>query len=279
MSETLVIATAHQDDWPLFMGAAVFEHLRRPNARVVLIVTTAGDAGTEPWHWQSRFSGALLALVRALPDWSPYDPQARGFSVSYEQVTLADKVVLRARVVRDDRECACMYLMHLPDGSARGTGFPPAFASLERLRAGQRLTALWPPEHPSVYESWDAFTAVLREILAHERDGEPVRIFAADPDPERNPGDHSDHRHTSLAIEELARGDASLRPIWFKTYCIAALEENLDASASNDQRAAIFAYGGGYMAAAAGETQTWRTGWEREYPRLRSRQYPCDPNG
>lgn len=274
----LFVVVAHQDDWPLFMGKEVFAHLRRGEGRVAIVITTAGDAGDTQAHWRSRFSGTLLALLRALPSWSPYDePQSQGYAVRYERVRMASKWTLRASVSEGERERACIYLLHLPDGGAAGNGFAPAFASLKRLHEGSAVTALWPAEDPSVYRTWGEFEAVLAAIVARERGGAAAMpVFAADPDTQRNPGDHADHRYTSLALAHLAQGDPSLRPVWFKTYCVAELDENLAPAECDDQRAAIFAYGGGYGAAAAGYGERWRTGWEREYPRVRARQYPRD---
>lgn len=274
----LFVIVAHQDDWQLFMGKEVFARIRE-GRRIVIVVTTAGDAGDERSHWTSRLSGLVLSVLRAFPAWSPYPSEATaGYRVAYDTAALAGKTALRVTLDDAAQERAALYLLHLPDGGSDGAGFAPRGQSLKRLHEGEPLSALWPEGSPSTYHSWAQFETTLAAIVERERAGgtDTVRVYAADPDAQRNPGDHADHTYTSLAVAALAERDPSIEPIWFATYAIAARDANLAGDAADDQRAAIFAYGGGYSAAAAGFGETWRTGWEREYPHFKGRQYPAD---
>jgi len=271
------VVVAHQDDWQLFMGKEVFARIRE-GRRVVIVVTTAGDAGDDPSHWTSRLAGLVLSVARAFPGWSPYATGASGgYAVSYQTQTFAGKTVLRVSIAGSgDTTCVALYLLHLPDGGSAGEGFAPRAQSLKRLREGHPVTALWPERSPSTYESWAELEATLAAIVEHERDdvAPAAPVYAADPDASRNPGDHADHAYTSHAVASLAQRDPSLVPVWFATYAIAARDENLSGADADDQRAAIFAYGGGYTAGVAGFGERWRTGWEREYPHFKGRQYP-----
>ena len=284
--EPLFVVVAHQDDWQLFMGKDVFGHLRDVRKRVVFIVTTAGDAGDAESHWKSRASGAVLSALRALPSWSPYRLRAMesptlpsGYAVSYAQTEANGNAVLTCAV--DDRDAAeiRMHLLHLPDGGTHGNGFAPRFESLSALRnEGKALHTLWPEETPAVYGTWEELESTIEAVMLVERSAfpGPIRVLAVDPDERENPGDHVDHRLTSQAVASILRRHSCFVPVWFATYCIAQRDENLDADDANDQRAAIHAYAGGYMATAAGLQPTWRRGWEREYPAFRNRQYSND---
>ena len=155
----VLVLSAHPDDWQIFAGPAVYEHLRDPQTQVCVIDLTAGDAGDDERYWKARHSGAVSALLRGLPTWSPYpfgDLTAAtlpsGFSVSYEPAPYAGKTLLRTSVRCGDREAAQIVSLHLPDGRADGAGFAPAHQSMLGLREGRCvLRPLWPPGAPDVY--------------------------------------------------------------------------------------------------------------------------------
>jgi hypothetical protein len=266
---TCFVVVAHQDDWQIFMGSDVYAHIRDPLCNVVIIVTTAGNGKHSDYHWKSRLSGAVLSICRALPSWSPYalnDNNSAtipcGFAVSYEAVEVAGKMALRCEVRGENGRGASLYLLHVPE-------------PLADLQSGERAVPLWPADAPA-YESWDELVQTIQAIMTEEAHGaaRPMHVHAADPDPATNPGDHVDHGLTSQAIRQICATNSKFRPVWYSMYCNQDKAENLDGAQAGDQRCAIYAYGGGYMATAAGFGETWRTGWEREYPAFRARQYP-----
>ncbi|WP_433870942.1 hypothetical protein [Saccharopolyspora sp. CA-218241] len=62
----------HQDDALLFRGEFLQTDVNTPGARVVHIVTTAGDNGWQPSWWQAREAGLVAAHNRAqAPDQYP----------------------------------------------------------------------------------------------------------------------------------------------------------------------------------------------------------------
>ncbi len=274
--QPVFVVVAHQDDWQLFMGADVYAYLRDPHNHVVFIVTTAGDAGRGDAHMRSRFNGALLSVLRALPSWSPYGSGVPGgVRVSYNAAIVHDKRILTCTIEDANAASVRLYLLHLRDGGT-GAGFPPHFQSLSALRhAGLPLQALWPSEAPPTYNNWDDFVSTLAQIISAERAGDlpNAAILSTDPDAARNPGDHSDHQMTAAAVVDLVQRNAFLRPMWYGGYSNAAKPENLGDADADAQRAALYAYGAGYMATAAGFGDTWRASWEREYPHFKKRQY------
>ena len=266
---TCFVAVAHQDDWQLFMGSDVCAHIRDPHCNVVIVVATAGNGKHGDYHWKSRLSGAVLSVCRALPSWSPYALNHReapglpsGFSVSHERTSAAGKHVLRCEIRANAGLGATLYFLHIPE-------------PLSGLHDAAPVTPLWPEDAPA-YGSWSEFVGTLESILLEEARGaeEPMAVHAADPDPSANPDDHADHTLTSQAVREIANRHRQFRPVWYSTYSNRHKPENIDGSQADDQRSAIYAYGGGYMATAAGFGETWRTGWEREYPVFKGRQYP-----
>ncbi len=269
---TTFVVCAHQDDWQLFMGADVYRALRDPREHVVFVIATAGEGRHDDRHWRARLNGCVLSIMRALPSWNPYlaDDEALPSSctVAYALEHIAEKAVLRADVTDERAASVRIYLLHARDGRS-GDGS----ASLAALRDESRpLAVRWPADAPP-YRTWAEFVAVLEAIVRHEREPGPARVFAADPDPERNPGDHDDHRATSQALLELLPRCEGLTATWYAMYATASRPENLAGEDAADQRAAIYAYGGGYTATAAGLGDAWPQSWEREYPAFKNRQY------
>jgi hypothetical protein len=278
MSKVFVVV-AHQDDWQLFMGSDVFQYVRN-GTPVTIVVTTAGNGPHPEYHWKSRLSGAVLSVLRALPSFSPYRLQSgeapdlpAGFTVRYERAEFNGKTVLSVCIQGESTAPIMLYFMHLPDGGTSGSGFAPGFGSLTKLREGTSVSTLWPEETPCLYESWNSFVSTLEAIIRADHAGGDALVLAADVDLRSNPGDHVDHGLTSKAVGEVVARNGFLRPVWFSMYANAERPENLDGKRAGDQRAAIYAYGGGYTACAAGFGETWRTGWEREYSAYKNRRY------
>jgi hypothetical protein len=61
MKTPVLVFAAHPDDWQIFAGPAIYEHLRDPRTRVSIINLTAEDAGDDEHHWKSRRGGAYGA--------------------------------------------------------------------------------------------------------------------------------------------------------------------------------------------------------------------------
>lgn len=250
------------------MGSDVYAGIRDPQCRLVIVVTTAGNGKHPEYHWKSRLSGAVLSVCRALPSWSPYalnegisDALPSGFSVSYNRTSAAGKDVLHCEVRAQTGTGAGLYMLHVPE-------------PLHALQGSHPIVPLW-PDGGAPYSSWSEFVAAIEALLLHESAGmSDSLVYTADPNSAVNPGDHADHLLTSQAVSEIAARHSHLRPIWYSMYGNQHKPENLNDREADDQRSAVYAYGGGYMATAAGFGETWRTGWEREYPAFKRRQYP-----
>lgn len=214
----LVYMSPHPDDWILFGGERVSEALNDPEQKVVLIFTTAGDAGrTDDGFWEDRERAALSA-VRAAMEPCPLTTRAQAPN---NHSMLRYQCGARASI----------WCLRLPDGAPDGTGFhETGRTSLSLLRReGRAIAAI---DGSTRYESWDDLCATLSAIVEQERatvvpEGETA-IHAADPSEATNPDDHQDHIATSEAALAL-RGEG-LRYVWWKTYAASSDEPNLPAA-------------------------------------------------
>ncbi|MFO0586277.1 MAG: PIG-L family deacetylase [Polyangiaceae bacterium] len=225
----LVYIAAHPDDWVLFGGERVFEALRDPAGKVVLIFTTAGDAGrTDDGFWEDRERAALSAVRAALPP-----------------------CPLTMRLASPNGHCAVRYrcggaviwCLRLPDGSPDGSGFrETGRTSLKLLREkGRPIRAV---DRSTSYTGWDDLCATLSAIVEEERaevaPGGETSIHASDPSEATNPHDHADHIATAEAALAL-RGDG-LRYVWWRTYSTAADPPNLAGPPAAQKKALFEAY-------------------------------------
>ena len=105
------------------------------------------------------------------------------------------------------------YFFGLPDGGS-GAGFgPTGLQSLQRLKSGA-ITAMNvvgyttspPTSGPAAFTyTWAQLVATINAIIIAEKiTGQQAWIYSASLDAVYNPGDHSDHLHSSIAAREAA---------------------------------------------------------------------------
>jgi hypothetical protein len=197
-----VFAVAHQDDWQLFMNPKAFHSMDEPGEKAVFIHVTAGDAGLgasgEPIpYYLAREEGALRAvrfMANAKPD------AGLGFEMERAIVERGGKTIQRMAYAN-----AVLYFLRLPDGNLEGPGYETTgWQSLERLRTGA-IAEVKAVDGSARYEGWNDLTGALSEIVRSEmRVGEALGLHISEQDMTLNPGDHSDHRNTALAVEAVA---------------------------------------------------------------------------
>ena len=293
---------AHGDDWQFFMGADMYEHIRDPLQPVVIIQTTAGDAGKPPWYWKARQNGTVQSVVRATGSWSALDLPAlvageanaladdpehafdaptlpSGYSVDYDVAAFNGRHVLRCTVAARGAAPTTIYFLHLPDGHGLGWGFERyGHQSLLKLAAPAGtvpMTALWSPPGaaPAHYACWDEFLDTLGAIVAGELGAwdrtQPVWVHATVTD-DSNRGEHSDHLLTTRAIEEVneRRFAGALRIVRFYTY----VTREWEAVRNERQRAVVFAYAAGCIGTTA-HGHGWEFIWDKEWPFWGGREY------
>ncbi|MBV9762901.1 MAG: PIG-L family deacetylase [Acidobacteriaceae bacterium] len=240
-SDLCYYVVAHQDDWQLFYGHQAFLDLTEPGARVVLVYTTAGDAGRTDGWWQAREQGALAAqsLSREVP-------QPRTIHIGRHPIAIYDAGAFIS------------YHLRLPDGNIDGTGFDSTGrASLQKLQAGG-IAEIAAIDGSTSYAGWNDFCATLGAIL--DREGLPgtAWINAADWSWSCSPRDHWDHKATADALRQLA--GAKCNRLWFTTYSNDARPANLNSNDLAHKEAVWLAYRQHVQALADVEFLDWE--WE-----------------
>ena len=176
--------------WQIFMGDQTVASLRA-GTKVVMVHTTAGDAGKAAAFWQAREAGALASvdLVLGSDIW-----------------TCGAQIVNSHSMQRCAKGNAVVYFMRMPDGNQYdGTGYGKG--SLSNLRDKSVPTAT--VDGLTTYNSWTDFTTTLRAVITLESAGQPVSavaVHAPDYDRTANPKDHPDNFATADAVRPAAQG-------------------------------------------------------------------------
>jgi hypothetical protein len=184
-------AIAHEDDWQLFMNLNAYYDLVAPNVKVVFIHTTAGDEGKGSLYWQSREEGSKSSVRCCLAPLSSLTESAgtrvfNGHTINYWTANNA----------------TC-YFMRLPDGNIDGSGFPPTFQSLSKLKNGA-IQTIDTVEKSAIYSGWSDLYQTIQAIIELERAGTQSQwINYPDANMISNPDDHSDHYATGSAVQAM----------------------------------------------------------------------------
>ncbi|EQC31591.1 hypothetical protein SDRG_10761 [Saprolegnia diclina VS20] len=97
---------AHQDDHELFMSAKLYDSFRNPSAKIVMIYTSAGDAGATNGWWQARELGTLASAQTFVKLFGLYSPVRTSTTVTVNGHVIT-KVVMGN---------AIHYFLRLPEG-------------------------------------------------------------------------------------------------------------------------------------------------------------------
>jgi len=174
---TLFYVVAHQDDWQLFMNPNAFYDAHVPDARVVFIYTTAGDAGLGT----GTISGASFPYYRAR-EYGAYEAakfvgtqsrifctgagcyDARGGSVDQRRVAVNGR-----RIFRMTYRNTTSYFLRLPDGCLYGRGCSQP-VSLQRLFEGEPIVMRDITREDNAYTR-EELLETLRAIVRREARG------------------------------------------------------------------------------------------------------------
>jgi hypothetical protein len=183
---------AHADDWQLFMNPNAYLDLINEEIKVIIIITTAGDAGVNSGYWAAREEGCKSSVRFCLAPHSPIKEWVGTKEINQHII-----------------HCWCAnnvscYFFRLPDGNLDGRGFATNYyQSLSRLQSLEAvaLTAL---DNSTIYNNWADFCAALNGIINYEsKVSGNIRINYLNPDPKYNPNDHFDHCATGHAVQAI----------------------------------------------------------------------------
>lgn len=218
---------AHGDDTALFMGRSLSQNIQAAHDaghRVILITTTAGDAGagstdgvgTAPTYLarEQGFSHVLQFL------WGRYG--ATQNKIQSQMTKIAGKSIYRAQLGSDQHQGKiAWYNLRLPDGNLQGQGYPSTQTqSLLRLEQGEihQIAAIDQSANYSKHELIQVFQAILRKEAKGEK---KVRVHLPDQNSTAmNPDDHTDHQATSRFFSTAlkARPFQCVSQVFYSTY-------------------------------------------------------------
>lgn len=189
--------SAHPDDFTLFMYP--YRDVVLPDARVVFVFVTAGDAGlgkgpTGKPYYLARENGSLrgVRFMADAKDTTTATPTSGRVTVNGHSIQ------------RTAYKNTVTYFLRLPDGNGDGAGFAgTGNVSLLKLKNSQisRLTAV---DGSTSYVGWTDLVTTLKEIVRTQAVGTwNVWLNTHETDLTLNPGDHADHILTGMASEAI----------------------------------------------------------------------------
>jgi hypothetical protein len=191
---TAIYVSAHPDDFVLFMNP--YRDVVASDVRVVFIFLTAGDAGlgkgpkSAPYYL-ARENGAIRAIRFMADAGSSSTADTRSTDVRYNGHS----------VQRWTYKNTTAIFLRLPDGAGEGSGYPVHnWASLMKLKTGE-VGSIRAVDGSTTYSGWGDLVKTLGEIVRVQASGSSnVWFDTHEIDTAVNPGDHSDHVATGLAV-------------------------------------------------------------------------------
>ncbi len=183
---------AHADDWQLFMCPNVYNDIVAQQSKVIIIITTAGDAGLGEKFWKAREEGTKSSLEFCL--------SASGKFLSSGGVKIFNEHSVNYWKINN----ATVYFLRLPDGGLDGNGFEASnFQSLSKLRS-ENIHSITATDHSTTYKNWQDFFTTLEKIIDDESNGiEKKWLNYINPDATKNLNDHADHIATGHALQSM----------------------------------------------------------------------------
>lgn len=184
---------AHADDWQLFMAPEISIDIADETCKVIIVHTTAGDAGKDQAYWRAREIASIESLHFRIS--ATGQPLLRNEEIKQ----ISDRAYA---FVYSINNCG-MYFLRLPDGNYDGSGFLTYdHQGLGRFNQGQHDTFI-SVDGQSVYVSWNELTAAIDTIIVKELPPgvESVSINLPETDTDRNLRTHNDHYYTGLLIQ------------------------------------------------------------------------------
>ena len=183
---------AHADDWQLFMNPNAYLDLINEENKVVIIITTAGDAGLGLEYWSAREEGCKSSVRFCLAPYYPIREKEGMREINNHIISCWEA---------NNVNC---YFLRLPDGGLDGQGFENnCHQSLRRLRSSEILS-INTLDHSTLYRNWEDFYCTLNEIIVYESEGiSNTWINYLNPELKNNLHDHPDHTATGNAVQAM----------------------------------------------------------------------------
>ncbi|MCS3796555.1 PIG-L family deacetylase [Niastella sp. OAS944] len=203
---------AHADDWQLFMAPEISKSIADKECKVVIVHTTAGDAGKDEKYWSAREIASIESLL---------------FRVSVDPVLQHEERTIRIgnKSIASFKANNCvLYFLRLPDGNYDGTGFSTYLhQSLDKFRTGQ-IPTIASVDERSVYTNWEDLTMALDNIIfselsdSHNVSNSEIQLNIPEPDVNLNQHTHNDHYNTALLVQS-SKAYQQYPVKMFRDYC------------------------------------------------------------
>src|SRR3954469_19788017 len=110
-AKTSFYVVAHADDWQLFMQPNAYKDIITGHTKVVVIIVTAGDAGSSETYWKAREEGTKSSIRFCLAPYKKIEESAGRRKVNEHDIYFWSA-----------NNTIC-YFLRLPDGNLHGKGF------------------------------------------------------------------------------------------------------------------------------------------------------------
>jgi len=204
--------SAHPDDWQIFIGNKVYNDVKQ-GRKVVIIYTTAGDAGREESFWRSRELAANTS-VEFLVDGSLVDDEKNNNKCSFNMVN-------NHSLWRCTYGKVTSYWLRLPDGTPSGQGTLTYQRQSLKKFYQEDINSLQTVDKSSTYSSWEDLTKTITQLINKEKLDNRTSysiyshsykdVFIG------SPGDHSDHIYSGKLIFDLT-DRFPVKKYWYSGY-------------------------------------------------------------
>jgi hypothetical protein len=186
---------AHADDWQLFMTPEISRDIADKECKLIIVHTTAGDAGKDEKYWRAREKAAIDSLLFRISVDGQVHQQEHHIELGNNSIYMMTA-----------NNCSC-YFLRLPDGAYDGAGFKSYHhQSLENFHAGI-TNVLCSVDTQSQYHNWNELSDVIDAIIIRELQSgsadeiNDVCLNFPEPDKVLNPYDHNDHYNTTRLVQ------------------------------------------------------------------------------
>jgi hypothetical protein len=211
-SNVSFFVVAHQDDWQLFMGENAYNDIQNGENKVVIIYTTAGDAGrkTDTFPYiTARQNGAINSVKYA----------ANSNYLSYTPPVTEARWINGKSIEYYAFKNTVSYFLRIPDGDIGQPGLNALFTNSSNCGTISSTS--------TSYANWADLVNTLKAIYNYESSGISSKwLNCAETNPQVNPNDHNDHIKSSLAAQEAAKNLICNRNFFIEYYS-AKLKSNI----------------------------------------------------
>ena len=215
ISKISFYVVAHADDWQLFMQPNAYDDLVTSGNKVVFIITTAGDAGSDKTYRDAREEGLKSSVRFCTAPFAALDEAVGTSEFNHHKISWwsVNSVIC--------------YFLRLPDGNLDGKGFSTNnHQSLTKLKAGQ-ISTMVAADNSASYQGWSDFCTAVEAIILFESEAiSKMQINYLNPDTNANPNDHPDHIATGQAIQDMTAIAGSSQAL-FVGYTLSSQLEKL----------------------------------------------------